>query len=93
MKSVPSMPSVGIGKSEVTTLNFCFKLKFSTLRFESIVPSDDTMCSLTPVILQMLSEFIKSGSLIKFSLSMDISAPVSSRNVKGFWVKLVFNNM
>lgn len=83
MKSLPRIPSTGIGKLEGTTVRqisnpWCC---LYGLRMVCNVPKEDTHPSVTPTIFILEDVLMRAYSLREERLIIEISAWVSTRNV------------
>lgn len=86
MKSLPSIPSTGIGKVEGTTESSVSKPLWALLgtRDVCIVSKDETRPSVTPIISSVLSWSTMDLSLIDDTLIIEMSAWESTRKVVGW---------
>lgn len=83
MKSLPSIPSTGIGKVEGTTESSVSKPQWALLGIRDVfnVPKEETRPSVTPMISIVFSWSIIDVSLIDDTLIIEMSAWESTRKV------------
>lgn len=81
-KSLPKIPSVGIGKLSSTMWKLCFDSLSYKVKFNSVVPIDLIFSFVIPENEHDCSLSINRSSYNLPNLHNEISAPVSIKNVK-----------
>lgn len=87
-KSLPKIPSVGIGKLSSTMWKLCFDWLSYNLKFNSVIPIDLIFSFVIPENEHDCVLSIKRSSFNFPNLHNEISAPVSIKNVKLVFVPM-----
>lgn len=87
-KSLPKIPSVGIGKLSSTMWKLCFDLLSYKLKFNSEIPIDFIFSFVIPENEHDCTLSTKRSSFNLPNLHNEISAPVSIKNVKLVFVPM-----